>query len=198
MRSIVTLLLCLALAAPAAAEGFIDLYTGGAFTDDDSGLEFDESAVLGLRGGIWGGGRLPFLGAALDISGFGSDIDDIPTDGDYLVLSHTLLLMLRAPLVTSDDFPNGQVHPYVAVGPSVVVSRVEINQPGSDFEDTETDVGIDARAGIDVILARNFGLFFEYRFLHFDSSYSDNGQRLSLDYDTQFVQGGVTFRFGGD
>ena len=201
VRSFTALFACLMLAGAASAEGFIDLYTGGAFTEDDRvtggfDVDFDESAVLGIRGGAWGDGRLPFLGAAIDISGFAPDIDNLPNDADLAVIPHSLLLMLRIPLLTSDEFPTGQLHPYGGVGPSLVVSAIDLDGPGG-IEDAEVDLGLDVRGGIDVILTRHFGLFAEYRFTHFSPSFEDGGNRLSLDVDTHYVQGGVTFRFGG-
>lgn len=208
---------CLALAAPAWAEGFIDVYTGGAFTEDDSvstsgllgtgrrSIDFDDSALLGIRGGLWGGGRLPFLGVAFDISGFAPDLDD-PGSADLAVIPHSLLILFRVPLLTSDEFPNGQIHPYAGVGPSLVVSRLDLDSGstlagalglGGGIDDTEADLGIDVRGGLDVMLTPHFGLFGEYRYTHFSPTYEDGGRRLSLDLDTHFIQGGVTFRFGG-
>lgn len=217
MRLFAVLTICLALSAPAAAEGFIDIYTGGAFTENDRvstpgllgssrrTIDFDESALLGIRGGAWGEGRLPFIGGAIDISGFSPDLDGRAGSGDLAVIPHSLLILFRIPLVTSDEFPTGQIHPYAGVGPSLVVSRLDIDAGsslasalglGGGIDDTEVDLGVDARGGLDVLLTRHFGLFAEYRFTHFRPTYSDGGRRLSLDLDTHFIQGGLTFRFG--
>jgi len=209
MRSFAVLTVCLALSAPAFAEGFIDLYTGGAFTENDRAstpgalglstrrsLSFDDSGLLGIRGGAWGSGRLPFVGGAIDISGFSPDFD-LPSgrDADLVVIPHSLLLLFRIPLLTSDEFPTGQLHPYAGVGPSLIVSAIDLDGPGG-IEDVQADLGLDVRGGLDVILTRHFGLFAEYRFTHFSPSFSDGGNRLSLDLDTHYLQGGVTFRFG--
>jgi len=207
--------LSLALSAPAAAEGFLDLYLGGAFTEDEEvtgngtsfDFEYEDSAVFGIRGGAWGEGRLPFLGGAIDISGFAPDGDDRANGADLVAVPISVLLMARLPLVTSDEFPQGQLHPYVGVGPSLVISAIDLDsssQAAANFatgiggiEDIEADLGVDVRAGLDVLLTRHFGFFTEYRFTHFSPTYKDGGRRLSLDLDTHFVQGGVTFRFGG-
>lgn len=202
MRITTSLLLCVVLAAPAAAEGFFDLYVGGAFTRDDGARDFEDSALAGIRGGIWGEGDLPFLGAALDISGFSPDGENRFQGADLAVVPISALLMARLPLVTSSDFPTGQIHPYVGVGPSLVVSHLDVPafSPagiplGGGIDDVAADLGLDVRGGVDAILTQHVGIFVEYRYLHFEPHYRDGGRALGLDFDTHFVQGGVTFRF---
>ena len=205
------LILGLVLACPAAGEGFLDLYAGGAFTQDDreslqlpgflprARLEFRDSPVFGARAGAWGEGRLPFLGAALDVSGFRPDGQDRFGPADLYVVPASFLLMGRLPLLRSDEFPLGQIQPYVGVGPSLVVSHIDIPYPGSNFKDLEADLGIDARGGVAMLLDHHFGVFAEYRALHFEPDYSDRvvGVRAKVapELTTHFVQTGLRFQF---
>ena len=208
---VLAVLLCLIFSAPAFAEGFFDLYAGGAFTQDDrdsmgipglqprARLEFRDSPVFGLRTGFWGEGRLPFLGAAVDISGFRPDGQDRFGPAELHVFPMSFLLMGRVPLLRSDQFPLGQIQPYAAVGPSLVLSHIEIPFPGSDFKDFEADLGVDVRGGLSFLLTEPLGIFAEYRFSHFEPDYSDRviGVRAhaSPELSTHFIQAGLSFRF---
>jgi hypothetical protein len=214
MRTVNFLLLSCLLAAPAAAEGFLDLYGGGAFPEDDNGVismpgfssapetEFESSGVVGGRAGLWGPEDFPFVGGALDVSWFSPDGEDGTDPADFDVIPISLLLMGRVPLLKSDEHPRGLLQPYAGVGPSLVVSTLEIPLPGNDFDDTEVDAGVDLRAGIAVIPIDPFGLFLEYRFMHFEPKYEDevgtvfvSQAKASTELSTHFVQAGVSFRF---
>lgn len=214
MRSLVLLAAStLLLSLPASGEGFADLYGGGAFTDDDRGFsvpgfstgsrtKFESSGVVGGRIGAWGSDEWNFLGGALDVSWFGPDGRNRSRPAEFDVVPISFLLMGRLPLVTSEEHPNGQVQPYLGVGPSLVVSKLEIPLAGPDFEDTEADAGVDLRAGLSVIPVDPVGLFLEYRFTHFEPHYSDRVGSIvktranaSTEFDTHFAQAGLSFRF---
>ncbi len=206
------LLLTLLLAAPAASEGFADLYGGGAFPDDDRGFavpgfstgprtDFDSTGVVGGRIGAWSDG-FPYLGGALDVSWFGPDGEGRTSPAELDVIPISFLLMGRVPLVTSEEYPGGRVQPYLGIGPSLVVSQLEIPLPGPDFDDTEADAGVDLRVGTALIPVRPLGLFLEYRFTHFEPDWEDRvgtpvavRSRASTELSTHLVQAGVSLRF---
>lgn len=190
------LLSCLALAAPAAAEPFIDLYFGGAFTEDDHYRDFENSVTGGLRVGFWGEGEVPFLGAALDISGHSPDGEGRIQGADIAVIPISALFLARLPLVTSDEYPAGQVQPYAGIGPSLVISRIDFSLPGPDLEDVQADLGLDMRVGVRAQLTPQLGVFGEYRFTHFTARYSDsNLPSLTNQFDTHYLQTGLSINF---
>lgn len=205
-------LVCVLIASgPTAAEGFFDLYAGGASTQDDretlqlpgflprARLEFRDSPVFGARMGVWGEGRLPFLGAAIDVSGFRPDGQDRFGPAELYVVPASFLLMGRVPLLRSDAFPMGQIQPYAAVGPSLVVSHLEIPYPGSNFKDLDADLGLDVRGGLSFLLDHRIGVFAEYRLTHFEPDYSDRvlgvRAKVSPELTTHFIQTGLRFQF---
>ncbi len=87
------------------------------------------------------------------------------------------------------------------MGPSLVVSSLEIPLAGSNFDDSEVDAGVDLRAGLAVFPIDPFGLFLEYRFLSFDAEHSDRvgvgnvPAAASPELSTHFIQAGLSFRF---
>src|ERR1700741_74095 len=123
----------LAVATPAYAEWFFDLYLGGAFTEkhdiearSDGGtattldVKFDDSFAGGMRGGYW----FPFelgpinLGAGLDLSHFRPNIgrqtrvvcsnvcvNGVFDDLDVSVWTVGIAVLMRVPLLRSPKFP---------------------------------------------------------------------------------------------
>lgn len=160
----------------ASAEWFADLYFGGGRTNSEdkgtltlSGLGISVSATetidvrnssytAGGRFGYWFEG-LPWLGAAFDASWFK------PSETAYTV-PLSLLLMLRYGLLTSPQFPSGQLQPYFGIGPGIFITRLKNVPAGVDVEGS-TDLGLDLRTGLAWLFARNWAIFAEYRFAHF-------------------------------
>jgi opacity protein-like surface antigen len=203
---LVTALMALAVAigapGPAPAEMFFEAYGGGAFpVDSDTTITgpgyrvivqspYKDSFVVGGRVGYYFDWGAPWLGLALDVSYFKADID--VTDGaknDVLPIS--LLVMMRAPLIASPEFPRGRLQPYVGIGPSLVYSK---SKAGSS-SDTSFDPGFDFRLGLTWMLTRNIGLFGEYRFSYAWPEYDLNGETVEPQYGVNHVVGGLTFRF---
>ncbi len=103
-------MLCVAILSGggARAEGFIDVYLGGSYTDDattryssmaSATTKFEDSTIGGVRGGVWIG-PWPWLGFAGDISYFRADHDARRADIHVIPLS--LLVMLRVPIFRSE------------------------------------------------------------------------------------------------
>ncbi len=222
----------LTFAAPASAEWFGDLYLGGAFTtkhDVDKnfpttgGLEttldvtFDKSFAGGFRGGYW----FPFalgplnLGVGLDISHFAPNIStqtrtfcsrlcrsDEFDDFDLSVWVIGFDAMLRYPLMKSAAFPNGQLQPYVTLGPAIFHAHAEDsrNFEPSNQSDTDTSVGVKVGAGVAWQFTKNIAVFGEYRFTHFSPEFTFRDDvlgsaTLSTDVNTHSLLVGVSFRF---
>jgi opacity protein-like surface antigen len=197
-------LLSVALIAPgpAPAEMFVDLYGGGAFpVDSDTTISgpgyvvigpspYKDSFVVGGRVGYYFDWGAPWLGLALDVSYFEADID-VPDGAKNDVVPVSLLLMMRAPLVASPQFPRGRLQPYVGVGPSFVYSQSKVGTSS----DTSFDVGFDFRLGLTWMLTKNIGLFGEYRFSYVWPTYDLNGEQVEPQFSVNHVAAGLTFRF---
>lgn len=175
------------------AEPFFDLYGGWALSQKTDAtredffpftvplppsvkttkqFQYDTSGTFGVRGGYWLE-SLPWLGGAMDLSFFqrkaeGAHIDLVPL---------SLLLMLRYPLITNNEFPKGKLQPYIGIGPSFFYSHstMDFGPPlgqathGNFF----TDVGLDVRAGTSWQFHRAVAVFFEYRFTHVKLGYKE-------------------------
>lgn len=169
----------------ALAEGFIDIYGGGAVTQDanvdvsisSSSLgfvsretarkkaDFGSSYTLGYRVGYWSE-KYPYVGIAGDLSYFKAE--DKTTEIHIVPIS--LLLMFRCSLYKNRHFPKGRLQPYVGIGPGLFLSYSK-----TDFKPTLTKTvsgtsyasGIDLRAGIMWQFHEHLALFGEYRYTDF-------------------------------
>jgi len=244
-RLLATSVAWLALAAligsgsAARAEGFFDLYFGvglpedgdidtdanDPFVDDDiaynDDVDFETTESLGLRGGYWFefSDTLPsFLGIGLDLSMYRSFEDSSFAELEVWNTPITPLLMLRAPLGYSEDYPGGRVQPYVAVGPSfhVAFAHAELDEitptgPGDafydDFDAAGFGLGLDARAGLAIPIGRHFALFTEYRYTWVEPEFEEDLEVASTPFGfeteveiepelrTHHIVFGASFRF---
>jgi hypothetical protein len=208
------LLLTLALSQPGAgawAEGFLDVQAGATFTGDAdlvsdsagfvtvSPTAFLPSGTLGMRGGYWFE-ALPWLGLAGDLSYFTAFEDFGGEPARIHVVPLSFLLMLRVPLLRSENLPQGRVQAYGAIGPGVFVSAVDLELPGaSDFQGATADAGLDARVGVEVRILRWLGLFAEYRYTSFRPTWPDliagTPVTLSTELDSNHILLGAGFHF---
>jgi hypothetical protein len=108
------------------AEWFTDLYLGAAITDDSEvkvdryfprqsaseRTSYDTSFTFGGRIGYWLD-VFHYLGFAADLSYFEADSEKV----DFSIIPHSILFMLRWPLLISDDYPHGKIQPYLGGGP---------------------------------------------------------------------------------
>lgn len=200
----------IALAGSARAEMFVDLYGGYAHTAASDTTSTGaggfaphvDSGTVGLRGGYWLE-SLPWLGIAGDFSWFSPDssLSLLGSSADVDVYPLSALLMLRAPLLTSDAFPNGRLQPYGGVGPGIFFSDYyeSLFVTDQNFEDTAVDVGVDVRAGARVMVLDWLGLFVEYRYTWFEPAWEDRIEgartRIRTEYGTHHLVGGVGFHF---
>jgi Outer membrane protein beta-barrel domain len=209
----------------AAAEGFVDLYLGAGFPQNDHlhlsadnpaagvpakrNAKFYVTPSAGVRGGYWFEGPARFVGLALDLSYYRYFQDTSRAAFDFIVLPMTPLLMARLPLgERNESFPGGRFQPYAAIGPALNLSFAygdlsELNTGIDDFGDASFDVGLDARGGLAVQISRRIALFTEYRFTYLKPNYHDEvgfpGPNVDVDVDatlaTHHLVFGVSFRF---
>jgi len=213
----------LLVAQAVAAEGFVDLRLGPAFSENGdlrvrsngpgpgrgSQLDYDPGFTFGVRGGYWFDPTASWLGLGLDFSYFHALEDRTNGELDIFAMPLTPLLMLRAPLDASPDYPGGRVQPYAAIGPALTLSiaRLALDDtvPGADdFYDAALDVGVDVRGGIAFQLSPRIALFAEYRYTYLDLDYAKEVEYRygpDPDYDvdtilrTHHTTFGVSFRF---
>lgn len=204
--ALIATLVLIALPAPnaARAEGFVDLRIGGAFTEDgdvevdptgsgpsfEYSTEFEDSPTGGVRGGYWFD-PLPWLGVAGDVSYFAPD-DDRFGDPEIDVIPISPLLMLRAPLVTDEEFPNGRVQPFMGIGPGIFVSIVDFDTAG---DDETVQVGLDAHAGLNFQLTPLVSLFAQYRYTYVEPEFEIQGADIEPELSTHHVGFGAGFHF---
>ena len=215
------------VAAPASAEWFADVFAGVSFTRDhdvklnDSGVgqvtgevEFDRSLAWGGRAGRYFD-ALPFLGMAVDFFRYDPDIpiQSVNLRGgtgpnragrfDIQTTAISMDLMLRLPLLKSDDAPWGRLQPYVAVGPPLFITNIT-PRTTRDFRnhdgDTDLSIGYKLAGGVAFQIYQNLALFGEYRFTHVstDVELRDanlNRTTLRTDLDTHSALIGLSARW---
>jgi hypothetical protein len=222
----------------AGAQGFVDLYFGAAWPEEDevdthaddpivnemirynSDVEWDATPSIGMRGGYWfEEPGFNFIGVGIDLSGYGAFEDSGFASLDAWLTPLTPLLMLRIPLLASEEFPGGRIQPYGAVGPGFTLSAADadldelrddfsgFNTRIDDFEAASFDVGLDARGGLTILFSPHFGIFGEYRYTYIEPEFEDetdvcdNFGCFETDIDieptlsTHHAVFGLTFRF---
>ncbi len=177
------------LPASVRAEVFLDLYGGLATTGNAEvkgeekfrpspgggptttqkfreDANFKNSFTVGGRVGYWSE-RFPWVGVAFDASYFKAEAKNANIDIPVVGLSG--LLMMRYPLFTNEQFPSGQLQPYLGIGPELAFTKIsaEFKDNGSKkIEKRTTGVGIDIRTGLFWQFPQHWGVFTEYRFTH--------------------------------
>jgi opacity protein-like surface antigen len=183
-------------------------------------VDFDTSFSIGGRVGYWFE-TLPLrgvnlnVGGALDISHFSPDIDtqvvttiepggpDVDTlfALDLSVTAISFDLMLRWPLLTSREFPKGQLQPYFAIGPTIFVASAEdtINFGPPGQSESDTSIGVKLGFGAAWLFLKNVAAVAEYRFTHFSPEFEfrDGGlpRTVETDVDTHSFLVGASYRF---
>ncbi|WP_447977761.1 hypothetical protein [Candidatus Nitrospira bockiana] len=207
----------------ALAEPFVDLYMGGSFTNNTdvevpvAGLgtatlkdvRFSSSIVGGGRAGIWLP-HLRYMGFAIDGFYFTTNIKPqtmqacaavcatLTTTGEteQRHIGVSLDLMLRWPVAVDEDFPNGRVYPYLAVGPAIFFSTWK--EPGFTEARTAT-VGFKGGGGGKFLITKRVGLFAEYRVTYFKPEQEFTAGTLSFSASNQLIThhavGGVSILF---
>ena len=114
------------------------------------------------------------------------------------------LAKMRLHLARSEQFPNGQVQPYVSVGPALFVATVKDSTTftPNNQSDTDTKVGLKVGGGVQFLITQNIGLFGEYRYTYFktEASFRDttpppSTETLSTNVHTHHLIGGISFHF---
>ena len=165
------------------------------------GLSFDDSIAYGMRGGYWFG---KWFGLALDVftfepnvnaEGFTLDKRGFPETADVRVIPISALMMLRWPLLASDEYPLGRLHSYVGGGPSLFLTKFEgdvdlaifdfpsegpvtappvVNvEPAGEFSSKNVDPGMELLVGLDFQILPFVGVFAEYRYTLAEPVWSD-------------------------
>jgi hypothetical protein len=212
---------CLLTVMPALAraEFFADLYLGQAITEDaavkvehffptESASEeigFNTSFTSGGRIGYWFD-SFPYLGLSMDLSYFQAEAEKV----DFSIIPWSILLMLRWHLLTSDEFPNGEIQPYLGIGPSLIYYEMSIDYRPTISEtisEWSFEDGWDLRAGLLWQFRRNYGIFGEYRYNHYSIDYKETSagwlfgfpteviQKVETTLDTHHFLMGISFRF---
>lgn len=211
----------LALADPVRAEPFIDLYGGWskARNTDVSATQqtcffagctastrttqhetFESGAVAGVRGGYWFA-RKPCFGMAGDLSYSRTASDQVKIDS----ISIAATPMLRLPLWTTPDRPQGRLQPYLGAGPTIVIHSVSADfRPDAPVtvNGWSMAVGWTARAGLAVPLSAHITCFGEWRLSQERVSLRNTGffglgdqARLDFTQTTQQAVFGFSYRF---
>jgi len=183
----VSLLAGILLMAPRMlwAEAFADIAAGGAITQH-ANVTIQASTVRAKPpSAVSVGGRLGYWFESTPVFGLAGSVSYYSPGRNVVPLS--LLLMARVPVLTSEEFPNGQLQPYLGVGPGVFIF------------DTAADVGMDVRAGMSWLFTPHIGLFGEYRLtaVSTTSNVEVMGQQAQEDISlyTHYFLAGLAYHF---
>src|SRR5262249_26300838 len=110
--------------------------------------------------------------------------------------------MLRWPFLKSQQFPRGQLQPYITVGPAIFVAHAEDsrNFEPSNQSDSDTSVGVKGGAGDAWQFTKTNAMFGEDRYTDFSPTFTLKDDvlgsgNLSTAVNSHYVLMGVSFRF---
>lgn len=220
-RMMVLVIGWLALAGPVLAEPFVDLYGGWSkargtdvsasqrscilvgcttSTQTTQHQTFGSGAAGGVRGGYWFA-RQPWFGVAGDLSYYRTASDPLKLDS----LSMAATPMVRLPLWSTPERPQGRLQPYLGAGPTIVLHQVRADfQPEAPvrLNGWSMAVGWTVRAGLAVPLSEHISFFGEWRLSQERVSLRDTGffglgdqGRLDFTQTTQHAVFGFSYRF---
>ena len=184
-------------------------------------VEFDRSLAWGGRAGRYFD-RVPFLGVGLDFFRFSPYLgpQSVQLRGcfypggcgggrggtgsfDVETTAVSVDLMLRLPLLKTDDAPQGRVQPYLVAGPPVFMTTITPRHTRNfrnHDSDTDYSFGYKLAGGVAVQVYKNLALFGEYRFTHVSPEVelhdASNGRTtLRADLDTHSALFGISARW---
>ncbi len=184
-------------------------------------VEFDRSLAWGGRAGRYFD-SVPFLGVGLDFFRFYPYLgpQSVQLRGcfypggcgsgrggtgsfDVETTAVSVDLMLRLPLLKTDDAPQGRVQPYLVAGPPVFMTTITPRHTRNfrnHDSDTDFSFGYKLAGGVAVQVYKNLSLFGEYRFTHVSPEVelrdASNGRTtLRADLDTHSALFGISARW---
>ncbi len=197
-------------------------------------VDLDSSIIFGGKIGHFFEG-LPNFGLEVEAYHFSPDIDqqtvritgtdagepvderDVIPKADIGVTGIGINALYRLQLAQNAAFPKGRFHPYIGVGLGIFIAKVKTTLEIEDeeteevigrikAEDTDTELGIQALAGLNYFLTKSLALFAEYKFIQtgdfefrlsgFDPA-TDTTVRSkgTSDATSHFFYGGIAFHF---
>jgi len=184
-------------------------------------VAFDTSFAIGGRGGYWFESG-PFrsvgldIGLGLDVSHFSPDVSRQTltacgfgfcasgqfADFDLSVTTIGFDVLLRYPLMKSQQFPKGQLQPYLTAGPALFIAQASdsTNFFPANQSNTDTSVGVKVAAGAAWQFQKNWAVFGEYRFTHFSPEFTFDAvpgikTTVNTDVNTHYLLAGISFRY---
>jgi hypothetical protein len=148
-------------------------------------IRFSSASVMGLRWGMWGADKYPYLGFAMEFStvqadGMSGGAGGVPASVDYIALS--LMPMVRLRFFRTESLPNGHVNIYAGIALSFVPSgSVTTNA----FEADLTGSGVGGLLGVSLRFSL-LDLFAEVRSIN-----------MNLEVDQLFSSGDLTMSTKG-
>ena len=173
------------------------------WTKGTTKVDFETAGTFGMRAGYWFE-RVPWLGLAGDVSFFEAEGRDVR----FKIVPVSLLLMLRLPLLATEEIPKGRLQPYFGAGPSLFYQDASVDfrpQVDKKVSLSSWGVGLDTRIGLAWQVHRRVALFTEYRFTYLPISMDNESDSFGLHaaatrhvdatLNTHHLLAGISFRF---
>jgi len=129
-------------------------------------VSFSNSNVFGGRWGCWFR-DYPRYGLAVDLS----FLDISGQDVEISAMPLSLMMFYRHPWLTSEEYTNGRIQPYIGLGLSLISANISADftpDISRKVDGSASGTGIDFRTGIRFHVSKKFGIFAELR--HLDGS----------------------------
>jgi len=161
-------------------------------------FDFNRTRNIDVKTGVVGRPDLGVIGPlsgtrVQPLSDFG-----VGPEGEVGLTGVMLDIVGRLPLMRSQEFPVGRLHPYIGVGGGWVNARLDVPNgvDGGGFNDTSNTWGAQGLVGLRYFASPNVALFAEGKYLYIPNvAFKDGGTRAYTDFNLATASGGISFHF---
>lgn len=122
-----------------------------------------------------------------------------PFTGESVFTGDHFRVMTWVPVNLMFRYHKARLQPYIGVGPGIFFARVHTTQVGFEGTQNSTNIGLNAKAGVQYFITRHLSAFAEWKYnrtsFNFEANDDNGAFGFKADYSVHFVAMGLNFHF---